>query len=216
MIVQKSDFITWVDLGNNIPNDKVTRCVTNAEVECLRPKLGDDLVAAMRVISDTNPALWVNTTAYTTSQHVLRYDDDEIKLYTALGATTGDDPLTSPSDWELNALGTFWAKYVKPWAVFEAFRKFLLWQGKNVTQYGIRVMFEDTSTQIDGQTLGYLLKDIESSCNVYRNKALRYLDEVEWTIDGTLYEIDCDNYKTNHNTFGIRAIGKGKSLKNGI
>lgn len=206
MIVQKLDFSTWVDFTQNIEANKIDPYILSIDTIEILPVLGDTLHAAILLISDTNPIAWDVATTYAADDYV----SYENVLYKALQATTGDVPTDLAPDWEVSPLGTFWLNYVKPWAVYEIASDFYLWHGINTTQFGLRENYEETSTSVSGDVRAALIHSIKNKAKVFKAKMLNYLCDEDWTIDGTVYTIDCTDYKSS-NIFQIRAVGTRKN-----
>lgn len=205
MIVQKLDFSTWIDFTQNIDDDQINPYIIKTDTKKILPALGDDLHAAIRLISDENPIAWSSTTAYSVNDYATSGD----VVYKAIQAGT-NHAVTDTAYWEESPLGTFWLVYVKPWAVHEIAQKFFIWHGINTTQFGVRVNFSDSDTSIDGKTREAIIADLASDAGMYKSKMLNYLEDEEWTIDGVEYEVDCTDYK-NEPSFSIRPVGKRKT-----
>lgn len=98
-----------------------------------------------------------------------------------------ESPVTQPE------LVAFWNDYVKPLIVLKAYCRFLLYHGRNITQYGIRVNNEDTSNDVGDKGRGELMADNEHKANVYLMKLKERLDAVNYTFDSVVYEYACNN-----------------------
>lgn len=217
MIIKKTDFNSWVQFTQNIEDRILNPHIQNVQIEKINPELGDELYNAVLAIAETNPVAWSNATAYTVGMYATEQVNDvpsySDKVYRSIQAGT-NEPLTNAAYWVLDPLGTFWLNYVRPWAVFESFHRFCVWQGVNVVQYSIVYMDTTVSTVIDSKKLSFILDNIQTSSNVRRAKMKNYLDDNNWTIAGVVYEIDCDDYKPTKAS-RIRAVGrKGKYLNN--
>lgn len=113
----------------------------------------------------------------------------------------------SPAD----ELETFRVNYVVPLLVCFAYKRFLLWQGRSVTQYGIRQINEDTSVEISDKARGELIDDIKSKINVYLTRFYNALKDADYTFDGIQYDFDICSRKQ---ILKIRAVGTPKKPKN--
>lgn len=113
----------------------------------------------------------------------------------------------SPAD----ELETFRVSYVVPLLVCFAYKRFLLWQGRNVTQYGIRQINEDTSVEVSDKARGELIDDIKSKINVYLTRFYNALKDADYTFDGVAYDFSIKNRKQ---ILKIRAVGTPKKPKN--
>lgn len=207
MIVRKADFSEFVEFTQNIPDNKINPHINTTQVKLIRPVLGQTLYTAVLAVGDASPVEWAAGTAFSAAG-LYAYKDNV--MYVSLQATTGDDPATSPLYWSSNPIGTFWLVYVKPWAVFECFAKFLLWHGKNITQFGIRIQTDDTSIQVTGSERADLIDDVNTSAGTYKSLMLNYLCDVEWTIDSVVYTVDCTDFK-DEPSFSIRPGGTKKT-----
>lgn len=106
-------------------------------------------------------------------------------------------------------LQSFLNTYIKPYLISGAYEKFLLWHGRNISQFGIRKNTEDTSEEISNTERAELLADIRRKTNVYLNIMKRELIKANSTFDGVAYSFYNDQYVTNSkpNT-GIKQVGK--------
>lgn len=95
---------------------------------------------------------------------------------------------------------------VTPYLICCAFSRFLLWTGRNISQFGIRVNAEDTSTEVSDKARAELIADIENKMAYYLAEFKKALKEADYTFDGTLYNFDsCEVSKPKRN-FKIRAV----------
>lgn len=84
--------------------------------------------------------------------------------------------------------------YLKPYMVCMAHARFLLWQGNNITQFGVRVNNEDTSEAVSDKTRGELIASSEHKANVYLAKATSALKDADYTFDTVVYSYNnCNN-----------------------
>lgn len=102
--------------------------------------------------------------------------------------------------------------YIKPYLVFSAYYKFLLWHGANISQYGTRENSETTSQEITDKRRAELLGDIQSKINVYLNRLKDKLDDDNYTYDSVTYDWfnDCDK-KEMKPQLNIRQLGQSKT-----
>ena len=94
--------------------------------------------------------------------------------------------ITNPSH-SFPQLETFFEDYIKAWVCFLTAYEFMVWQGNNVTQYGIRVMNEDTSTQIAPQDKAVILQNIKNNGNAAYNRMNKALSDADYTFDSIKY-----------------------------
>jgi hypothetical protein len=117
-------------------------------------------------------------------------------------------------DYEPTVPAAFWTKlnnspaseltdflndYVKPLLIFYAYKRFLVWQGRNITQYSIVTPADTTSNPISDQSRAVLINDIQSKIAICLNKHNKELDDNNCTFDGVIY--DFTGIKRQH---GIR------------
>lgn len=116
----------------------------------------------------------------------------------------------SPAD----ELETFRIGYVVPLLVCFAYKRFLLWQGRSITQYGIRQINEDTSVEVSDKARGELIDDIKSKINVYLTRFYNRLKEVDYTFDGVQYDFDICARKQIIKVRGVKGFNKPKNYYN--
>jgi hypothetical protein len=92
-----------------------------------------------------------------------------------------ESPVTRPE------LIAFFNNYVKAYLVCKAYARLLLWHGKNITQFGIRVNNEDTSNEITDKARSELIADINSKANVYLLKMSNAFKTANATFDSIVY-----------------------------
>ena len=109
---------------------------------------------------------------------------------TGVNMLTDIENATSSSNPELME---FFTTYLKPFMVCMAHARFLLWQGNNITQFGIRVNQEDTSQPITDKTRAELIASSEHKANVYMMKFKEALEEANYTFDTVVYSYECNN-----------------------
>jgi len=100
-------------------------------------------------------------------------------------AALAEDPITKP---ELVAL---FNNYLKPFLVCSAYARFLLLAGRNITQFGLRVINEETSTEVSDKGRSEMIKDINHKSNVYLAKFNEELKNKNMTFDSVVYEYKC-------------------------
>jgi len=96
-------------------------------------------------------------------------------------------PVTRPE------LLEWFTDYLKPFLVTKAYARLLLWQGRNVTQFGLRVNNEETSTELTDKNRSELIADTEHKCNVYLARLTSALKDADYTYDSIVYSFsDCE------------------------
>jgi len=96
-----------------------------------------------------------------------------------------ESPVTRPE------LLEWFTDYLKPFLVCKAYARLLLWQGRNVTQFGLRVNNEETSSELTDKNRAELIADIEHKCNVYLARLTDNLKDTDYTYDLIVYEQSC-------------------------
>lgn len=97
-------------------------------------------------------------------------------LATALQGTMGTE------------LQAFFDNYVKGFLVCKAHARLLLWQGNNVTQFGLVTNREDTSAQITDKQRAELIQSSEHKANVYLAQMTKAMKDANYTFDSVSYE----------------------------
>lgn len=105
-----------------------------------------------------------------------------------------ESPVTRPE------LLEWFTDYLKPFLVCKAYARFLLWQGRNITQFGIVVNQEETSTEATDKARAEMIADTEHKCNVYLARLTKALKDADYTYDSIVYEYTCDNSKPRPKT----------------
>ncbi len=107
-------------------------------------------------------------------------------------------------------LQLFLETYIKPYLILGAYEKFLLWHGRNVSQYGLRENNEDTSTPISDKARGELMADIRNKANIRLLEMDKQLNLVNYTFDGITYDFTLVNTSKAKPSIGMRQVGKIK------
>lgn len=116
-------------------------------------------------------------------------------MLTDIIAALAEDPQTKPE------LIAFYNAYVKPLLVLNAYRRFLLVHGINITQFGSRVNNEETSNEISDKRRAEIMADAESKANVYLAKMTAALKLADYTYDTIVYDYqDCSTSKPRAKT----------------
>lgn len=111
-------------------------------------------------------------------------------------------------------LETLLNNYIKPYLIACSYYKFLLWHGRNVSQFGLRVNNEDTSVELSDKARAELLADVEHKKNIYLNKLTQKIYNDGYLYDGITYTFYDDSNKSNpKNTMRIKQVGRLKLPK---
>ena len=112
-------------------------------------------------------------------------------------------------------LQAFLNSYIKPYLVCGSYEKFLLWQGRNVSQFGLRINNEESSVDVGDKARGELMADIRRKTNVYLNIMKRELYKANYTFDGVVYTFYDDCFKKEGKPeFGIKQVGRTRNYNN--
>jgi len=134
-------------------------------------------------------------------------DMQEIEYKTIVPLTFYNAITGSPGT-ELTA---FLNEYVKPYLICGAYEKFLLWHGRNVSQFGLRENQEDTSTPISDKARAELIADVRRKTNVYLLSMNDRLNDVSYTFDGVVYDFtSCDVAKSKPK-IGMKQVGANRN-----
>lgn len=97
--------------------------------------------------------------------------------------------------------------YIKPYLICSAFARYLLWTGRNISQFGIRTNNEDTSTEISDKARAELIADINNKKAWYLARFKKAIYDADYTYDSVVYDFtdDCEVSRPKRN-FNIRAV----------
>lgn len=204
MLISKSDIKTYANFTLNVVDHIINPSILDAQNYDLQPIIGDTMY--YKLLSDFDGSIiniWNNIDTYNISDYVVY---DRI-VYKCITSNSGSQPDINPGDWLVNELGTFYYNYLIPYLVFKCYGRFLLWAGRNITQYGLRQNTEDTSESVSDAGRSALIADINVKGNIWYNRFKNRLCTVNYTFDSVKYTIDCDVYNANpKHTYKIRPI----------
>lgn len=107
-------------------------------------------------------------------------------------------------------LETFLNDYVKPFLISGSYENFLVWHGRNVNQFGLRQNNEETSEAISDKARAELIASVKSKTNVCLAKMMSRLSDLNYKLDGVIYDFSsCDVRKPSMN-IGIKQVGRRK------
>ena len=109
--------------------------------------------------------------------------------------------LTNPSH-SFPELETFYEDYLKRWVCFLTAYEIYVWHGNNITQFGVRVMNEDTSVAIAPEDRAVLLQSIKNNGIAAYNLVRKTLSTLEYTLDGITYDDVCKKDRGNKTQIG--------------
>jgi hypothetical protein len=102
-------------------------------------------------------------------------------------------------------LKAFYNSYFKQIWSYLAYIRFFTWHGRNITQFGLVSINDDTTSQISDKARGELINNIEHDSQVYMTRMLNELKLKNYTFDTISYS-KIQIIKKPRNSFGIRAI----------
>ena len=102
-------------------------------------------------------------------------------------------------------LKAFYNSYFKQIWSYLAYIRFFTWHGRNITQFGLVSINDDTTSQISDKARGELINNIEHDSQVYMTRMLNELKLKNYTFDNISYS-KIQIIKKPRNSFGIRAI----------
>lgn len=101
--------------------------------------------------------------------------------------------------------------YIKAWIAYNVGYSFYAQHGVNVSQYGLVVINEDTSTPLAPQDRSNLLATTKNDANTYYLRLRKKLSDDNFTYDSIKYD-DVTNPKRGMNAV-IGRVGKGMNNK---
>lgn len=205
MLIQKSQFKDYVDFSDNIVDKKLNYQINDAELFDFVPLVSDEFYQAIKTMVESNIQQWSRTTEYLINQK--SYSPENNKKYIALRTTEGDEPSVSSSDWSEIQLYTLFDEYIKPYLICCAFSRYLLWTGRNISQFGIRINSEDSSTEVSDKARAELIADIDNKKSYYWSRFKKKISDDDYTYDTVVYDFenDCGTSRPKRN-FKIRAV----------
>ena len=87
-------------------------------------------------------------------------------------------------------LFAFYNSVLKPYMICMAHARFLLWQGNNITQFGIVMNQEDTSDPVSDRARAELIASSEHKANVYLAQVTSALKAANYTFDTVVYSYE--------------------------
>lgn len=204
MLISKADIKYYANFTLNVVDHIINPSMLDAQNYDLQPIIGDDMY--YKLLADFDGSIitvWNNTDTYVP----LDYVTYKRVTYKCINPNTNSQPDINPGNWVVNELGTFYYNYLIPYLVFKCYGRFLLWAGRNITQYGLRENNEDTSAPVSDVARAALISDINVKGNIWYNRFKNRLCKLNDTFDGVKYTVDCNVYNANPiHTYKIRSI----------
>jgi hypothetical protein len=188
-LINKTDFLPFVNIGNNVKDELINSHIDDAERFDVLVELPSTMILDIQSQFIEPIRAWSRTATY--NQNDLVRHEEQYSYYwksTSASPQSGNEPTGSSPVWQKVQLLNFFENYIKPFWVCKAASRFLLWHGRNVTQFGLRNMLDDTSEAISDKARGELIDDIDRKAAHYKTQINLYLKQVEYTFDGTVYE----------------------------
>jgi hypothetical protein len=104
-------------------------------------------------------------------------------------------------------LATLFEDYIKAWICNKTIYSFYSQHGINVTQYGIRVMNEDTSQPVAPEDRAMLLQTVKNNANAYWLRLDKRMADDNYTYDNITYN-DENCKKDKGINLGIKRVSR--------
>lgn len=185
-LITKQQIAKYEKMPESIPDEDIFPHILDAQQFDTIPVLPDNLLNAVEAVMLSKPQQWNKNKAYVEGNIV--WFGDTRKWYKAAADNSNSQP---PSDnWEDCELMNFYEQYLQPFIVYHAYYRFFAYHGTNVTQFGLRVINEESSVAVSGTVRADKLGDLSSKRNVAILKISKQLEEISYTLDGTKYPMD--------------------------
>lgn len=195
MIIDKNHIAPFAPVSINIADRFINPDITNAGEFDIKPVLGLELFNKCEDINELNIIDWDVTTGYILNDKVIFSN----KIYNCLAPSTGDLPAAALSLYWLELqVGTFWLNYIVPFASFAVMKRFTATHGVNYTQSGLRVNSSNTDFPVDGATRSTIVSQHKNDSQIWQNKTLKFLCDINWTLDLIIYSVDCAVFKKDY------------------
>lgn len=103
-------------------------------------------------------------------------------------------------------LATLFEDHIKAWICNKTIYSFYSQHGINVTQYGMRVMNEDTSQPVAPEDRAMLLQTVKNNANAYWLRLDKRMADDNYTYDNITYKDDCQKNKAIN--LGIKRVSR--------
>jgi hypothetical protein len=127
--------------------------------------------------------------------HILTVQETEIEpLLDPIMFANLEQVVSNPSN-TYPELADLFEKYIKAWICNRTIYSFYSEHGINVTQYGMRVMNEDTSQPVAPEDRAVLLQRVKNKANAYWLRLDKKMADDNYTYDNITYKKDCQKNK---------------------
>lgn len=187
-LINKSDFSEFVAIPSVVSDDRMNMHILDAEKFDVANSLPSGMLDAIKAYFTQPIEKWSRTRTYASGSYVLHNG----VYYVSESSNAGNEPASGSAYWTAIALLTLWLSYIKPFWICKASTRFLLWHGRNITQYGLRNNIEDTSEALSDKARAELINDLESKATHYHTQLRKTMSDANYTYDGTVYSFsDC-------------------------
>ena len=193
--LDKNRFHKYIQFSKNIEDRMIYNHVRDASRFDFMPKVPAELYNDIKAFSEKIVKTWDFKTSFTTGQET-SLDD---YIWKALADNSDSRP---PSDdWQKLEISEAFTDFIEPYLVMSFYGRFLLWHGNNVTQFGLRSPFEDSSNAVSPQDRSQLIADTKRKAGVYWADFIKWMKEKNYTLDGGKYDFEkCDKSQNNKST----------------
>ena len=190
-------------LSPNTPTAQIEQQVILAQTLDVKNELPKEL------IEDINNAILANPQQYRTNRTYVEGDKVFYNgvYYIALDAIAVNEAPPS-ADWGDYELMNFYNVYVKRWLAGCTMKRYMPYLGLHGTQWGLEQFQQEGFGQVSDKRRAELLNSIAGQTSAYENEMINYLNDVNWTLDGVVYEREtlCKQVK---NKLPFSIIGAG-------
>ena len=202
MVFKKQDLSIVPRWTDNIKDEWINPFITQTCEIDFRDTISRTLYDAIAnlvapILSGTQGLAWANQ-AYGVNDILVYQENYYIVVNPVLANENTPD---TNANYQLSNLLSFWANYMKPSLVYSCYKRFILWHGKHIAQGGIRKHQDNTSFEINGDELAYLMADLRMIVGQKQTQMLNLLSEVKYTFDGVTY---AENLNVNKPSTGVK------------
>lgn len=190
-------------LSENTPVKQIDAKVRLAQRLDLPNALPQTLITAINTAILANPQQYRTNKTYSLGDKVFY----NAAYYIALDAISVND--APPSDnWEDYELMNFYNTYVKPFLSGLTMKRYMPYLGLHATQWGVEQFNQEGFGTVSDKRRAELLNSIAGETSAYESEMINYLNDVNWTLDGVVYERD-NLCKKVQSKLPFTAIGAG-------
>lgn len=171
----------------------------DADENLLQPKIPAALYTALDNLLASKPQLWDINDTYSEDDVVLFQD----YAYTATAATSaGESPATTPAKWTRLYMWTAW-KYVEKYIVLASFEPFATFHGINMGATGMVKVNDPILVSVSDQERARVVAWARTRADVAYNNFFKWLDDLQYVLDGTTYSFNSTGLSSHTDTFNI-------------